>query len=1077
MFYLNGFKHPRIIINLQCNSFLVFRAIRIFTTVLLLFFIHEKQLAQTFPFVNYLVENGLSQPQVLCTYQHTDGTMWFGTSGGGVNVFDGKFFNHWGTKEGLADGVVYSICRDKTGSLFIGTNNGLSVILADKIYTQGIKPFKNFTTKEGLTHSRVFTVFLEESGKHLLGTGKGLSVYENGKIKPFYTNSILDSASVFNIIKDSEGAYWFSTIGEGAFRLLNGKMTQYSVASGLNSQVVFSVFEKTPGYFWLLTGEGIFELKNNTLKEIVLPYLGKSATFYHYLVDRNKAIWLAAAEGLLKLGVNEEPRFFTKANGLADNSIWKVFEDKESNLWLASDQNGVSKLSSERFIIFNSKDGLTGDDVKRVFQDQNKNIFIATKQGLAVFNEEAEKKFTKIDFKGTQDVWAVAVDNKGTIYAGTSNGLVVGKNGDFKRISCADKEGPANAIVDVFIDSTGEVWLGTQAGIAKLKNDLIVESNEIPLQKSFIHKIFKDNKGVFWFCSDDGLFRYDGKELKSHTGGQGLAENTRVRNIIQDSKNNYWLATSTGLYKYDGTIFEIVQTASSATSKEIFSLAIDNNNVLWAGLSNGLVSVQLGDKRKVRLYTSEDGFLGQVCNQNALIIDNQNRPLIGTSIGLMVYQRQYEKENTSEPITKIKSIDLFFQKADWREYADSVNNNLPVDLSLPYDKNYLTFNFIGVSLTTPGKVVYRYKLEGLDADWRLTNKTEASYSNIPPGKYRFVCYANNGEDVWNKEPVTFEFEIRPPFWRTWWFYSLIVLIISSGVYSYIKISAANRKILKQNEIIEEKNSALSHANEEIAEKNRNITDSINYAKRIQQSFIPSDKLMAQILPKHFVLFKPRDIVSGDFYQAFELEDRLVVVCADCTGHGIPGAFMSLIGISIIKEISKSSIEITSADILNKLREGILDALNPDRSEQGAKDGMDVTVLCIFKKKNGNTLRLQFSGANNPLIHVTNENGTKKVVEYKGDKQPAGYYSNMKPFGMIELEAKTGDGLYLYTDGFADQFGGSTGKKFMSKKLKELIADVSELPMKEQKERFNDVFVKWQGGLEQVDDVTLIGIRV
>ena len=1049
-------------------------------SVIIIWFILIKStvIAQTYPFVNYLVENGLSQPQVLCVYQHSDGTMWLGTHGGGINVFDGKFFNYIGTKEGLADDVVYSITKNKEGNLLIGTNNGLSVISSELVSGSKKLPFKNYGVKDGLVHPRVLSVFLDDNGDCLIGTGKGLSVFKNGVLKPYYTKSILDSAAVFHIMKDSKGAFWYSTIGEGAFKIQNNKIKQYSLKEGLNSSFVFSVFEKTPGDIWLLTGEGVYELKDDKPQEIKMPFLNTSATYYHSLIDKNKAIWLAAAEGLLKLGVNEEPRFFTKANGLGDNSVWKVFEDKESNLWLASDQNGVSKLSSERFIIFNSKDGISGDEVKRLYQDKQNNIWIGTKQGICFYNTKNEKKINKIEFKGTQDVWAITLDNDGNIYAGTSNGLITGKEGSLKRVFCADKESPANAIVDVFIDHVGEIWLGTQAGVAKYKNDLIIESKEIPLQKSFIHKIYQDNKNVYWFCSDDGLFRYDGKELKGYSSSHGLADNTRVRNIIQDSKNVYWLATSTGLYKYDGTIFEIVQIGNSETSKEIFSLAIDQNNMLWAGLSNGLASIQLGEKRKVRLYSSEDGFMGQVCNQNALIIDNQNRPMIGTSNGLVWYQRQYEKENTAEPITKIKSVDLFFQKVDWKEYADSVNsNNLPVNLTLPYDKNYLTFNFIGVSLTTPGKVTYRYKLEGLDKDWRLSNKTEASYSNLPPGKYRFVCYANNGEELWNKEPVTFEFEITPPFWRTWWFYSLIILIISSGVYSYIKISAANRKILKQNEIIEEKNGALSHANEEIAEKNRNITDSINYAKRIQQSFIPSDKLMAQILPQHFVLFKPRDIVSGDFYQAFELEDRLVVVCADCTGHGIPGAFMSLIGISILKEISKSAKEITSADILNKLREGILDALNPDRSEQGAKDGMDVTVLCIFKKKNNNNVRLQFSGANNSLILVVNENGQKKMEEYKGDKQPAGYYSNMKPFGMTEIEAKEGDGLYLYTDGFADQFGGTSGKKFMSKKLKELIADVSDMPMNEQKNRLNDAFIQWQGKLEQVDDVTLLGIRI
>jgi serine phosphatase RsbU (regulator of sigma subunit) len=235
--------------------------------------------------------------------------------------------------------------------------------------------------------------------------------------------------------------------------------------------------------------------------------------------------------------------------------------------------------------------------------------------------------------------------------------------------------------------------------------------------------------------------------------------------------------------------------------------------------------------------------------------------------------------------------------------------------------------------------------------------------------------------------------------------------------------------------------------------------------------------MNEILNEHFVLFKPRDIVSGDFYQAFDLPDRTIVVCADCTGHGIPGAFMSLIGISILKEISKSEKGISTSEILNKLREGILDALNPERKEDGAKDGMDVTVLSILKANKKGEIKLEFSGANNPLIHLSTEEDHFKINEYKGDKQPAGYYSHMKPFTKSDIVANKGDRVYLFTDGYADQFGGMNGKKFMSKKLKTLIKEIAHLSMKEQKAKLDEAFVSWQGRLEQVDDVTVIGIKL
>ena len=392
-------------------------------------------------------------------------------------------------------------------------------------------------------------------------------------------------------------------------------------------------------------------------------------------------------------------------------------------------------------------------------------------------------------------------------------------------------------------------------------------------------------------------------------------------------------------------------------------------------------------------------------------------------------------------------------------------------------KNYLTFNYIGVSLTTPEKVTYKYMLKGIDTDWRISNKTEASYSNIPPGNYEFFLLANNGEGVWNSNPISFKFIITPPFWRTWWFYSIILIIIMSGIYSYFKIRNANSKILKQNEIIEEKNGALQNANNEIAEKNQNITDSINYAKRIQQSFLTSEKVLTKIIKEHFILFKPRDIVSGDFYLAFDLPDRTVIICADCTGHGIPGAFMSLIGVSLLNEISRSKAVLDTSKILEELRSKIIDALNPEKSETGGKDGMDVSLISIFKESNNNEVKINFSGANNSMYLVSKNEETVNMVEVKGDKQPVGFYSNMKPFTKHEVTARKGDMIYLFTDGFADQFGGANGKKFMSKQLKQQIISINHLQMHQQKTYLDDIFKNWHRNLEQVDDVTVIGIKL
>lgn len=1034
--------------------------------------------AQTFPFSNLTVENGLSQVQVLSTFQDSDGVMWFGTNGGGITKFDGKFFDVISDKEGLADNVVFCMAKDDKGRILIGTNNGLSVYDPSIISQKTANHIKNYTTDNGLSHNRILSIQIDKSGNAILGTAKGVSSFKDGVCKTLKVNDKIDSTSVINIIEDSQKNKWYCTLGGGVFKLNGNQVQNLTVSNGLQSNMIFSVLERKDNAYWIFTGEGLYELKGNTCKQVNPANIGVSATYQCMLKDSRGQLWIGTSEGLLK--ETEENTFvvYKAANGLVDDNIWNIFEDREGNMWFASIQNGVSKLASERFFLYNSKDGLLSDEVKQVYQTSKGDLCIGSRLGFIIKSNNKITNYTEHELKGNPDIWSITEDKKGDLLIGMTNGLCVFNGSNFKRILCKDKENPMNTVLDVYVDKSGEVWLGTQAGVAKIEDGFIQEFRGGQIPRNFINKICEDKNGNILFGSEEGLFSFDGKTVKQYNEKDGFIRK-RISSMVMDREKNVWIATANGLYKLSDNTFTLFKEKAYSAADEILSMLVDNQGNLWIGLSNGVDKISFKNGvSKVRHYDGDDGFLGQASSPNAMMLDKTGQIMIGTTNGLMIYRSQFDRDNRFEPTTILKSLDLFYQKTDWKLYGDSVTmNNIPVDLELPYDKNYLTFNFIGVSLTAPGKVSYRYKLKGVDSDWRISNKTDASYSNIPPGKYQFILYSNNGEGVWNKEPVVFEFTINPPFWRTWWFYSLIALIILSGIYSYIKIRTANSKILKQNEIIEEKNEALLFANQEIAEKNQNITDSINYAKRLQQSFLTSEKVLNEILNDHFILFKPRDIVSGDFYLAFDMPDRTLIICADCTGHGIPGAFMSLIGISLLNEIKRSQMILGTSEILERLRNNIIAALNPEKVETGGKDGMDVALISIFKEHVDGGIKIQFSGANNSMYLVTSGSSTAEMIEYKGDKQPVGYYSNMKPFTQHEVIAQKGDIIYLYTDGYADQFGGMNGKKFMSKQLKGQLMSIFNYPMSQQKEKLDEIFKSWQGRLEQVDDVTVIGIKL
>lgn len=226
----------------------------------------------------------------------------------------------------------------------------------------------------------------------------------------------------------------------------------------------------------------------------------------------------------------------------------------------------------------------------------------------------------------------------------------------------------------------------------------------------------------------------------------------------------------------------------------------------------------------------------------------------------------------------------------------------------------------------------------------------------------------------------------------------------------------------------------------------------------------------------FILYKPKDIVSGDFYHALAHQpsghkNELFFVCtADCTGHGVPGALMSMVGISQLNESIIEKNLVHPNDILDNMRKGIIASLNPEGSEEESKDGMDC-VLCAYDFENKT---MEFAAANNPLWLVRN----KELIEYKADKMPVGkYHSETKPFTLQKVELKKGDIVYTFTDGFADQFGGEKGKKYKYKQLQELLLSKCQLPMEEQKGILENEFESWKGKLEQVDDVLIIGIRI
>ncbi len=305
----------------------------------------------------------------------------------------------------------------------------------------------------------------------------------------------------------------------------------------------------------------------------------------------------------------------------------------------------------------------------------------------------------------------------------------------------------------------------------------------------------------------------------------------------------------------------------------------------------------------------------------------------------------------------------------------------------------------------------------------------------------------------------------------------LVLVIIMGYYIYrgykikkeanIRLEEKNRTISLQKNEIEEQRDLAAAQRDQIAYQKKHITDSIMYAKRIQTALIPSLELFSDKL-EHFVLYKPLAIVSGDFYWVSSQGNNQIIISADCTGHGVPGAFMSMLGVTLLNEIVNGKHILMPDQIIENLRQGIIRSLNQVAEEDSIKDGMDIAVCMI----DFDTGTMYFSGANSPLFLVRDG----ELIHYRADKMPVAIHYRMGPFTLHKIDLKKGDAFYIFSDGFADQFGGPKQKKFMSIQLKETLVAMEGMPMLKQGEKLSEIFEEWRGDNPQVDDVTLVGIR-
>lgn len=1067
---------------------------------LLILFVNQIY-SQTYNFKQYNTEQGLPQSQVLSIYQDTKGYMWFGTNGGGVGRFDGEKFVTISENDGLANNIVYSIIENDNHEILFGTIKGLSIY-------NGLE-FKNFNEQQGLSNTIIFRL-LNTKNKVWICTMEGVYIYQDKKIIPFKSDSILNKSSVYSMFEDANKNLWFGTIQNGVvfYDVAKNKFKHFNVNDGLMSNLIFSISQTKDGNLLIGTQTGLNTIDSQfRVRELEAIPTNSNIAISCLLQDSDSEFYYGShSEGLSKFNfkTNKRTVCFNFQNGLTRNPIQTVFKDRENNLWIGTDGSGVFKYSNNRFTYYTTTNGLPENYINAVAQDAEGNYWLALRSnGLVKLNSNTMKYFTFIPNEKNSipdnDITCMLPLKDKSILFGTKEGLTKYTNNTFELVHNSNFS--KSYILSLFEDSKGTIWIGTTVGLFKYKNGIVTIDEQINKLKGSnyefsIYCITEDNEGNIWVGTASELVKIESNTISIFNDKNGFMSGDVLASIA-DTRGGLWFGTSSGLFHYDGKLFTKISQKNGLSSNNVLALEIDNKKRLIISLNSGIDILDLNDfyNKKISLQHlgKDDGLLNLEANYNAIAKDKQGRILIGTIDGLEIYDPSIETKNTKEAITNITSVKLFFGQEDIFKYAHGIDSTstLPLNLHLPFNKNHITFQFIGISLTAPEKVRYEYMLEGLDNNWiQPTSKTEATYSSLPPGDYRFLVRTMNNDGLWNKEPIVFSFSVSPPWYNTWWFYTISVIVLLAGIilYNYIhtkKLIADKQKLEK---IVDERTSELreekekvENINKEVLEqkaviehKNTEITDSIKYAKNIQEALLPNLSSIHQLFPKSFVLYMPKDIVSGDFYWFAKNEYTRFIAAVDCTGHGVPGAFMSIVGNTLLNEIVNEKKLTVPGEILLELHKGVKIALNQNAQEFERRDGMDI-ALCAFTEGSN---QIQYAGANRPLWIYRKQNHYQLEI-IKATKYPIGgiELEETRIYENHTIDVFEGDSIYLFSDGYADQFGGPKGKKFMLTNLQKTIFESVEQPMDKQKGNLAKAFSDWKQDAEQIDDVLVIGIKI
>ncbi|MBN2681273.1 MAG: SpoIIE family protein phosphatase [Bacteroidales bacterium] len=1093
-----------------------------------------------YPVKNYTgVDYGKNlEPKIWCIASDSRDVMYFGASNY-VLQFDGKKWDKIFVKPST---WVTSMAVSKNGVVFIGGNNEFGFLSPNNIGKLKYHSISDSLKNENMHFGVIWKTHII-GNKVYFQSEEMIFVYEKGKV------STIQPTNSFHLSFVSEDRLFVVERGIGVLEIIDNQITSVDPDSVFKDKGAFSIVKKDNKNSIIFTkDDGLWNFNPITpLENENAGFLNKFSIYGAIgLSDGNIAI-NTLDNGLIICDKDLNIISITNnSNGLLVNGVMQAMQDRFGNIWLATD-NGISFVEyTSQFSYFNNTE-ITGNifDVRKF----DGKFVVASSDGLFIQKENKEKFFNLVFER--QDLVQNAVRSlevvKDELIIGTDEGIYSYKNSQIKEIISG-----LNGFDMVYSEKLNLLFIGGKEGLIACKRNTAwekaIDFEDIFSDLKNLILLEKQNNVVeVWSGTlNDGLFRVVVDSAYSiqtfnYTEDMNLLPKGWVTPFLFE--NQIIVGSGFGLYTYTeeeveegitDLFFEQIPFANTSLNSG-FILFSDMGEEIFTYIDN-MPGIFNKKSKTIDSTSFMNFYIGRI---NFLFHENDSITWLGGNDGLARFFHKKVKNFDIPFNVIINSVELpgkeifagIYFENDIQE-NDSLFKMLFVQPEnfkpvLDYKDNSLTFYFSATFYEGIDKIQFSYKIEGYSSKFsEWTNDNKLSLNNLSEGKYKLIVKARNvyGRET---EEVYFEFEILPPWYRTTWAYALYVLFgiflifIIVRLYSY-KLKRENKKlerivkertfeieqqkeeITAQRDEIETQHEIVTKQKDAIEEMHEELKDSINYAERIQLAILPPKTIIEAAFEEHFILFMPRDIVSGDFYWATEIDNKVIVSVADCTGHGVPGAFMSMLGIAFLNDVVNKEKITDTAQILNLLRNEVMKALKQEKlKDMQMKDGMDISMV-LYDKETG---IVQFSGANNSLYVVSeknpellnsedllkcsplednNLNSNVLLTEIKADKMPIAIYERMDSFSSVKFKAEPGMSIVMFSDGYADQFGGPYpgGKKFKYKTFKKLLVSINEKSLEKQKEILQSNYNEWTSHIDeltgktfdQVDDICIIGLR-